>query len=106
MEAGRYARIMLPWIFMVGLVMPLSFIPDIYKRQQGAMIIDGVKLVVRLTGLIIGVVLGDVYLALMLYSAASTVMIGYSLTWYIRLARRNPPEAEPLVLHDEKHNPQ
>lgn len=105
-EAGRYARIMLPWIFMVGLVMPLSFIPDLFKRQQGAMIIDGVKLVVRLAGLLTGVILGDVYLALMLYSAASTLMIGYSLAWYIRLARRNPPGAEPEFLHDDKHNPQ
>ncbi len=50
-EAGRYAQIILPWIFMVSLVMPLSFIPDLYKKQRVAMIIDGIRLVARLGGL-------------------------------------------------------
>lgn len=55
-EAGRYARIMLPWIFMVSLVMPLSFIPDLYRRQSTAMIIDGFRLLFRLGGLVVAIV--------------------------------------------------
>lgn len=90
-EAGRYAQIILPWIFMVSLVMPLSFIPDLYRRQRTAMLIDGVKLAGRLAGLAIGVVTENVYLGLGLYSGISTVVIAISLFWYIRLVRRNPP---------------
>jgi len=90
-EAGRYTQIIMPWIFMVSLVMPLSFIPDLYRKQRVAMIIDGIKLVARLGGLIIGVVMGNVYIGLALYSVLSTLVIGYSLIWYIRLAKRNPP---------------
>ena len=89
-EAGRYAQIILPWIFMVSLVMPLSFIPDLYKKQRVAMIIDGVKLVARLGGLMVGVILENVYIGLALYSALSTIIIGYSLFWYLQLVKSSP----------------
>ncbi len=88
-EAGRYAQIILPWIFMVSLVMPLSFIPDLYKKQRVAMIIDIIKLVARLAGLAIGVVTENVYIGLALYSGLSVLSIGYSLLWYIRLMKRH-----------------
>lgn len=93
-EAGRYARIIMPWIFMVSLVMPLSFIPDLYRKQRIAMIIDGFKLAGRLAALMVGVVMENVYLGLGLYSGVSTLSILYSLIWYIRLARKNIPEGE------------
>jgi len=88
-EAGRYARIMLPWIFMVSLTMPLSFIPDIFKKQRVALMIDSVRLTLRIVALAIGVLAGDVYLALALYSGVSAFMILYSLLWYIRLVKKN-----------------
>jgi O-antigen/teichoic acid export membrane protein len=102
-EAGSYAQILLPWIFMVSLVMPLSFIPDLYRKQRMAMIIDGVKLVARLAGLVVGVILNNVYIGLALYSGLSTLVIAYSLIWYIRLVRDHPPE-EGVESYMEKHN--
>ena len=90
-EAGRYARIILPWIFTVSLVMPLSFIPDLYRRQRTAMIIDGVKLVLRLGALMTGVARDNVYLGLALYSLFSVLSILYSLFWYLRLLKGEPP---------------
>lgn len=89
-EAGRYAQILLPWIFMVGLVMPLSFIPDLYKKQRVAMIIDGIRLIARMGGLTVGVMMENVYIALGLFSGASALMTAYSLFWYIRLVKNNP----------------
>ncbi len=91
-EAGVYARYMLPWIFVGGLAMPLSFMPDMYRAQKMAMIIDGIRLAVRLLGLLVGVMHNSIYLALALYSAASTVMIAVNLIWYIQLAKKLPPE--------------
>jgi O-antigen/teichoic acid export membrane protein len=96
-EAGRYAQILLPWIFMVSLVMPLSFIPDLYRKQRVAMIIDFLKLLARGTGLAIGVVFENVYLGLALYSGFSTLIIGYSLFWYLKLVRINPPADDPAI---------
>lgn len=93
-EAGIYARFLLPWIFMVGLTMPLSFMPDMYHEQRKAMIIDGIRLIARLIALLIGIAQNSVYLALILYSGASTLMIGVNLVWYIQLAKNLPP-ADP-----------
>lgn len=90
-EAGVYARFLLPWIFMMGLTMPLSFMPDMYQEQRKAMIIDGIRLILRLIGLAIGIAQNSVYLALALYSGASTLMIGVNLIWYLRLAKKPPP---------------
>ncbi len=91
-EAGLYARIMLPWIFTVSLVMPLSFIPDLYKKQRVAMIIDGFKLAGRLGAMIVGVMMDNVYVGLALYSGISTLIILYSLLWYIWLVKKNNPK--------------
>jgi O-antigen/teichoic acid export membrane protein len=102
-EAGRYAQILLPWIFMVSLVMPLSFIPDLYRKQRVAMRIDGVKLLARLAGLVVGVILNNVYIGLALYSGLSTLVIGYSLIWYIRLIKDHPP-AEGMETYFEARN--
>ena len=88
--------------FMVSLVMPLSFIPDLYKKQRVAMIIDGVKLVARLGGLMVGVILENVYIGLALYSALSTIIIGYSLFWYLQLVKSSPP-AEDQVYPKERN---
>ena len=96
-EAGRYAQILLPWIFMVSLVMPLSFIPDLYRKQRVAMIIDFLKLLARGAGLAVGVILENVYLGLALYSGFSTLIIGYSLFWYLKLVRMNPPADDPAI---------
>jgi O-antigen/teichoic acid export membrane protein len=96
-EAGRYAQILLPWIFMVSLVMPLTFIPDLYKKQRVAMIIDAVKLVARLGGLMVGVVMENVYIGLALYSGLSAIIIGYSLFWYLQLVKTTPPADEHLI---------
>jgi O-antigen/teichoic acid export membrane protein len=96
-EAGKYARILLPWIFMVSLVMPLSFIPDLYKKQRIAMIIDAVKLIARLGGLIVGVILENVYIGLALYSGLSTLIIGYSLLWYLQLVKTAPPADDQFI---------
>lgn len=88
-EAGRYAQLMLPWIFMVSLTMPLSFIPDLYKKQKTALFLDSIRLAGRIGALAAGVALKSVYLGLALYSGVSAVMILYSLAWYIRLVKKN-----------------
>ncbi len=100
-EAGKYAQLILPWLFMVSLVMPISFIPDLYRKQKVAMIIDGVKLLARVGGLVVGVVMENVYIGLALYSGLSALSIGYSLLWYIRLLKINAPVENPGKISSE-----
>ena len=83
--------------------MPLSFIPDLYKKQRVAMIIDLLKLLARLAGLIVGVILENVYVGLALYSATSTLIIAYSLFWYLQLVKKVPPPDDqyiPITSHE------
>lgn len=87
-EAGRYTQIIIPWLFTTSLTMPLSFIPDMFRRQKKAMILDLIKFILRILSLIIGILKNDVYLGLVLFSTTSTIMIMYSLLWYISLVRK------------------
>jgi len=87
-EAGRYTQLLIPWLFIVSLTMPLSFIPDMYKRQRTALYIDMVKFMLRAAALIVGALQQNVYLSLVLFSGVSTIAILYSLIWYLKLVRK------------------
>lgn len=87
-EAGRYTQLLVPWLFMVSLTMPLSFIPDIFKMQKTAFVIDLFKFILRAAALLAGVMAGDVYLAVVLFSSGSAVIILLTLVWYISLVKR------------------
>ena len=86
-ESGVYMQIFAPWLFMVFLSSPLSFVADLLSRQRKAMVIEIVKFAARIIALVIGVVAKDVYLALILFSASSLVIGTYNLFWYLGLAK-------------------
>lgn len=98
LEAGKYMQILLPWIFVVLLSSPLSFLPDMLKRQQTAMWLDALKFAIRIPALAIGVYYNNLYLAVILFSAVSTLSVGYSLYWYLLLAHKADlvKESEPV----------
>jgi lipopolysaccharide exporter len=85
--AGKYMQILLPWIFIVLLSSPLSFLPDMLKRQQYAMWLDVLKIALRIPALAIGVYYNNIYLALILFSGISFLSVGYNLFWYLSLAK-------------------
>jgi O-antigen/teichoic acid export membrane protein len=87
-EAGQYMQILLPWIFIVLVSSPLSFLSDMLKRQRMAMWLDIIKIAARIPALAIGVYFNNIYLAIVLFSAVSTLSVGYGLYWYLLLARR------------------
>jgi O-antigen/teichoic acid export membrane protein len=84
--SGKYMQVLLPWLFIVFISSPLSFIPDMLNSQKKAMWLDILKLVARITALWIGVYFNNLYLALILFSFLSMIFTGYSLYWYISLA--------------------
>jgi O-antigen/teichoic acid export membrane protein len=87
-EAGKYMQILLPWIFIVLVSSPLSFLPDMLKRQQTAMWLDVLKIAVRIPALAIGVYYNNLYLAVVLFSLVSTLSVAYSFYWYLMLAKK------------------
>ena len=87
-EAGKFMQILLPWIFIVLISSPLSFLPDMLKRQQTAMWLDVLKIALRIPALAIGVYYNNIYLAIILFSLVSTLSVGYSMYWYLYLAKK------------------
>lgn len=86
-EAGVYMRIFAPWLFVVFLSAPISFLSDMLSRQQKGMWIEVVKFIFRISALAIGVHRNDIYLSLILFSASSFLVVSYSLYWYLKLAK-------------------
>ena len=93
-EAGRYLRYLCPYLLMVFVAGPLSFIPELYFRQKKAMIIDAIYLILRFIALLAGMMLNSVETALILFSAVSTLVVGYNLFWYLSLARIRPASTD------------
>ena len=87
-ESSVYMRIFTPWLFMVFLSAPLSFVADMLSQQRKGMLIEVVKFMVRIIALVIGVIARDVYLALVLFSGFSFLVVTYNLYWYLGLARK------------------
>ncbi len=87
-DAGSYIQILSPWLFMVYLSSPLSFLPELFFRQKKAMIIDMVYLILRFASLMAGIYTNDLWLALVLFSGVSTIVVGYNLFWYLYLAKK------------------
>jgi O-antigen/teichoic acid export membrane protein len=87
-EAGVYMQIFTPWLFVVFLSAPITFLSDMLSRQRKAMWIEVVKFGLRIAALAIGVYFNDVILALLLFSGSSMIVVGYSLFWYLKLAKR------------------
>jgi O-antigen/teichoic acid export membrane protein len=86
--AGIYTRILIPWLYLVFLSAPFSFLPDLFKVQGKAFIIDLVKLVVRMVAMAAGVYSGDIVRTLIYFSAGSMLITAYQLIWFHSLARK------------------
>lgn len=84
-STGIYIRFMLPWVFMTVLVGPVSFLPDIFKKQKIAFLFELLTFVLRAVALAIGIVSGDFIVAVAGYSLASFAAILLQLLWYRRL---------------------
>ncbi len=86
--AGTYTRILIPWLYMVFLSAPFSFLPDLFKVQGKAFVFDIVKLIARIIAMVAGVYSGDIVLTLIYFSTASMLVTVFQLTWFYSLARK------------------
>ncbi len=85
--AANFLQVMAPWLLMVFLASPLSFIPELFFRQKKAMVIDIIYLAMRFGALTIGILQNDILLALGIFSGVGCLVVGYNLRWYLALAK-------------------
>ncbi len=88
-QAGVYFKIMLPWFFMQTLTSSLVSIPKIFSKQRTAMIIGFVYILFRILALFVGIWKQDFTLAVICFSAVSTVMVLIQLMWYLSIIRNH-----------------
>ena len=95
--AGTFLQILSPWLFMVFLTSPLSFIPELFFRQKKAMIIDMAYLALRFVSLAAGIWKQNLWLSLWLFGAVSFAVVTYNLFWYLSLARRQTSGSTQII---------
>jgi Membrane protein involved in the export of O-antigen and teichoic acid len=88
-DSGIYFQMLLPWMFMLMMISPVSFLPIIFKQQNKALILEIIYLVCRLISLYIGIYLVNFRTGILLFSATG---FGFSLVlfiWYWSLAKKH-----------------
>ena len=85
--AGSFAQIISPWIYINFIVLPFTYLFEIYQKQKHFSIFNLVLLVTRFIALIIGYLYKDVYLSVMLFSITSFFIYGAMLFYLFRLTK-------------------
>ncbi|MDZ7771425.1 MAG: oligosaccharide flippase family protein [Balneolaceae bacterium] len=85
--AGQYTQVLAPYFYMVFVVSPLVYIPNMLDRQKKAFAIEIAYLVLRLAALFLGIWLADAWLAVAFYGVAGIIIQGYLLFWILKLGR-------------------
>jgi len=86
-EAGLYTQILAPWMFFTFISSPLSTLFLVFERQGSALIVHSTIFFTRLISLYIGGVLGNVYIALGLFSVTGVFVYGGLSIWNLTLAK-------------------
>lgn len=82
-EAGVYTQILSPWLFLVFFASLLSFVSSLLNLQKRALFLDIIHFAFRLIALSIGVVMNNIYVALILFSIVGFCMLLYNINWIL-----------------------
>lgn len=88
-EAGHFASIMAPWIFLNFIASPFSSLAMVFGQQKTAFALTLTDLAIRFVMLFIGGYRADAELAIILTSVAGAVMMFVGICWYYLLVKRN-----------------
>ncbi|HPC04722.1 MAG TPA: oligosaccharide flippase family protein [Syntrophales bacterium] len=95
-EAGEYARILSPWIFLRFAFAPLSQLPLLVNRQKGLLFLNVLGLALVLGALAAGGAwTGDVRWSLLLLSLGQVVFLAGMIFWAIGILPAGRRDAEP-----------
>ncbi len=86
--AGEYTQFLIPYLYLVFVTSPFSFVPLLFGKQQTAFSIEIVNLILRVSAIYVGYIYGSVYLSLLLYSIVGALIQSYLIIWFFSLLRR------------------
>jgi O-antigen/teichoic acid export membrane protein len=85
--SGEYIRLMLPWLLAYSVADVLDFLPQLFKKQEGLLVVEIIDLALKLAVLALGIHSNNFYLALLLYFAVCFVVNAGKAIWLMVLAR-------------------
>jgi lipopolysaccharide exporter len=85
-EAGLYIQILAPWLFFTLISSPLSTLFLVFERQGSLFFMHSTIFLTRFISLYIGGILGNVHIALGLFSLTGVFVYGWLTYWNMKLA--------------------
>jgi O-antigen/teichoic acid export membrane protein len=85
LEAGRYAQILSPWMFIIFISSPLTILFATLERQELALIVNSIILSTRVAALAIGGLTHNIYLTLIIWSVSGVLVYGGLALWLLKL---------------------
>jgi lipopolysaccharide exporter len=84
-EAGRYAQILSPWMFILFISTPLGNLFATLERQELSLVVNSVILATRFGSLAIGGLTHNIYLTLAIWSISGVFVYGGLALWLLKL---------------------
>ena len=87
-QTATLIQYMLPWVTCVLLIAPLAFIGDVFGKQKLFLIIEIIYLGLRILAMIVGIWMNSFEWAIILLSAAGTIVMVFQLLCYAYILRK------------------
>jgi O-antigen/teichoic acid export membrane protein len=86
--SGEYIRWMLPWLYVSLLSCSINYLFDVFMQQRWGLLFEVILAVLRVVGLIIGIVANSFVLAIICYSLATVLALLVQIVWMLTQVRR------------------
>jgi lipopolysaccharide exporter len=86
LEAGRFAQILSPWMFVLFISSPLTSLFATFERQESAFMVNFIILITRIAALVIGGLTKNIYVTLVIWSVSGVVVYGGLALWLLKLS--------------------
>jgi O-antigen/teichoic acid export membrane protein len=86
--SGEYIRWLLPWLYTSLLSCSINYLFDVFAQQKWGLVFEVLLAVMRVAGLIIGVVANDFLLAVACYSIATMIALLIQIVWMMAQVRQ------------------
>lgn len=86
--SGEYTQILAPYLFVVFLLSPLTYLPLVYNEHKKALYFEMLSSTFKLLSILIGAQYGGIYTALLLFSVTGILIHLATLWWLIGIPKK------------------
>ena len=86
-ESGVFAQIISPWVYINFIVLPFTYLFEVFQRQKHFSIFNLILLTTRLVSLLVGYYYKDIYLSILLFSISSFIVYSSMLIYLFNLTK-------------------